>query len=93
MEAILPVLRTAIPDDDAVQLAADHSFLDLISRTQKHGTYIILLKVHDNSHHIVVEFQEFTCLCVEQTINTDYSITDLENLSNLLILQFSTDGS
>ena len=41
-----------------------HSLLDLISRSQKHSTHIVLLKVHHDGFDAILELQKLACLCL-----------------------------
>ncbi len=37
------------------------TFLDVVGRTQQHGSHIVFLKIHYDGLHAIVECEEFTC--------------------------------
>ena len=61
-----------------------HSLLDLVCRTQKHCTYIVLLKVHDNCLDAILKLEEFTGFRLFEAMYPDHTVTDLQDRSDLL---------
>ena len=53
-----------IQRSDPAGASDGHSLLDLISRSQKHSTHIILLKVHHDGFDAILELQKLACLCL-----------------------------
>ena len=68
-----------------------HTLLYPVGRSEQHRTHIILLQIHHNGHDTVIELQKFTCLRIQQTIDTHHSITHLQDLADLLIMKSGTD--
>ena len=71
---------------DAAGAAGRHAFLHFFRGTQQHGTYVVGLEVHHNSHHAAVEFEEFAGFGMGQAIETDHAVMDLEHLSDFFVL-------
>ena len=61
-----------------------HSFLDPVSRTKKHRTDIIFLKIHDYGLDAIFKLKKFSCLSIQQSMNSDHTITHLQDLADLL---------
>ena len=60
-----------------------HAFLDFVSRSEKHGTYIIHLKVHHDTHHTTLELKQFACLSIGQAIYSGHTVADLKHGTDL----------
>ena len=77
-------LLTDLDGGDPSGSAYRHSLLDLIGRAEKHGSDIVLLKVHHNAHHSALEFEQFSGLGVGQAIHSGDTVADLQHLADFL---------
>jgi hypoxanthine phosphoribosyltransferase len=52
------------------------------------GRRVIVVEDIVDTGNTIVELKKFSRLCIQQAIYTDYSITHLQDLTNLLVLEF-----
>ena len=77
-------LLTDLDGGDPSGSADCHSFLDLIGRAEKHGTDIVLLKVHHDTHDSALKFEQFSGLGVGQAVHSGHTIADLKDFADFL---------
>ena len=63
-----------------------HAFLDEVGGTEEHGTYVVLLEVHDHAHHSVFEFQKFIGFGMQQPVDSSHAIAHLQHGAGFLEL-------
>ena len=68
------------------------ALLNLISRTEQHGTHVILFQVHHNGFNAVVELQKFVSLSVIQSVNTCHTVTHLQHGTYFIELHASLNA-
>ena len=64
-----------------------HSFLDLVCRSEQHGSYIVFFEVHDDCPDTVFKFQEFVGFGIVHTVDSHYAVTYLQHFSDFLELE------
>ena len=77
---------------DTLSTFHNHAFFDTISRTEKHTTYVVLLKVHDDSHSTILKLQELVGFGITQSVDARYTIADLKHSAHLVELLAITDS-
>ena len=67
------------------------SLFNTLRGTEQHGTHIVLLKVHGNTHYAIFKFDKLILRNVGKTIDVSHTIANRENNAHLFKLDIGVD--
>jgi len=67
-----------VDGSDMLGTLYNHPLLNLVGRTQEHGSHIVLLQIHHRSHDTVFKLQQLVGFRITQTVNTCHTIAHLK---------------